>query len=78
MIMIIFWLRPWSCGKIMQNRGMCIHILKNILLVVLFKLVEITIYIIFGCCISYFFLKIIFCKKNNFFIKSYFIKIDEG
>ena len=47
MIMIIFWLRPWSCGKIMQNGGICTHTLKNILLVTLLTLVEMMIYMIF-------------------------------
>ena len=47
MIMIIFLLRPSSCGEILKNRGICTHILKNILLVTLFKLMKITIYMIF-------------------------------
>ena len=52
MIMILFWLRPWSCGELVQNKGICTHTLKDILLVI---------YMIFDVA---FHLKVIFC---NFF-----------
>ena len=61
-----------TCGELVQNEGICIHTLKDVLLVTLLKLVEMMMYMIFVVAFDIFFVNYILQFVSNIFESNFF------